>query len=96
MKPYSYEPAAEEELEDALARSADPSSFQRDVQEAIDSICKGIIVHRKVGRGNLRECVLSRLPYIIMYRDEPHEITIVAFAHKRRRRGYWKSRLKKS
>ena len=96
MKSYSYLPPAEQELEDALAVSRDPSAFRVDVQNAIDSICKGIIVHRKVGRGVTRECFLSRLPYSIVYQDETDSITVVAFAHKKRRRGYWKSRLKKS
>jgi len=96
MKAYRYLPPAERELEDALAVSRDPAAFRQDVQDAIDAICSGIIVHRKLGRGITRECFLSRLPYSIVYQDEADSITIVAFAHKRRHRGYWKSRLKKS
>ena len=95
MKAVHTIPEAEAEYEDALAVSRDPAAFRRDVNDAFEAICKGYVVHRKVGRGVFRECFLSRLPYSIVYEDEADSITIVAFAHKRRRRGDWKSRLKK-
>lgn len=41
----------------------------------------------------LRRCVLRRFPYAIIYRASPAEIVIVAYAHQRRRPGYWRSRL---
>jgi hypothetical protein len=96
MKVLHSIPDAEEEYEAALAVSRDPTAFRKDVNDALDAILKGIIVHRKVGRGITRECFLSRLPYSIVYQDEADSITVVAFAHKSRRRGYWKTRLKKS
>lgn len=42
----------------------------------------------------LRRYVLRRFPYAIIYRGGPEEIVIVAYAHQRRRPGYWRSRLR--
>jgi toxin ParE1/3/4 len=35
---------------------------------------------------------LNRFPYIIYYREFPDHIWIAAFAHEKRRPGYWKRR----
>ena len=97
MKSIRFYAEAKIEYDGALAASPDPRSFQRDVDDALSAIASGIIVHRSVARsGTVRECVLSRLPYSIVYLDETDSIRPVAFAHKKRSRGYWKSRLKKS
>jgi plasmid stabilization system protein ParE len=37
---------------------------------------------------------LRRYPYIVVFREAPHEILVVAVAHERRRAGYWKDRLR--
>ncbi len=42
---------------------------------------------------DLRRCVLSELPYTIVYVDHGDEIVVVAIAHTRREPGYWRSRL---
>lgn len=42
----------------------------------------------------LRRCLLRRFPYAIIYRVSAEEIVIVAYAHQRRRPGYWRSRLR--
>ena len=96
MKTIRSFPEAEIEFDHALSASPDPLAFRRDVDLALDGICRGVITHRNIGRSRLRECVLARLPYLIVYLDEDNEIVVVAFAHKKRRRGYWKSRLKPS
>jgi plasmid stabilization system protein ParE len=97
MKVIRSLPEADQEYDDALAASVEPDAFRQEVNDALNAIARGIIVHRTIGRsGNIRECMLSRLPYSIVYRDEPDTIRIVAFPHKKRRRGYWKSRVKKS
>ena len=40
-----------------------------------------------------RRCVLLKFPYSIIYRASEARITIFAFAHAKRRPGYWKDRL---
>ncbi|OGA13510.1 MAG: hypothetical protein A3H32_06905 [Betaproteobacteria bacterium RIFCSPLOWO2_02_FULL_63_19] len=42
----------------------------------------------------LRRYVLRRFPYTIIYRADPEEIVIVAYAHQRRRPGFWRNRLR--
>jgi hypothetical protein len=97
MKAVRFDAEAKIEYDGALAASPDPRSFQRKVDDALSAIARGFIVHRSVARsGIVRECVLSHLPYSIVYLDEPDTIRIVAFVHKKRRRGYWKPRLKPS
>jgi plasmid stabilization system protein ParE len=45
-----------------------------------------------VGNPNIRRLVVPRFPYQVVYRLDPHEIVILAFAHSRRRPGFWKRR----
>lgn len=42
---------------------------------------------------NTRKWPLHIFPYMVVYRDEPERIVIVAVAHGSRRPGYWLSRL---
>jgi hypothetical protein len=39
-----------------------------------------------------RRVPLNRFPYTVVYRETEIEIQIVAFAHNRRKPGYWSSR----
>ena len=39
-----------------------------------------------------RRLLVPRFPYQIVYRVRPDEIVVVAFAHLKRRPGYWKHR----
>ncbi len=43
---------------------------------------------------DLRRILLKRFPYAIIYRVRAEEIVIIAYAHLRRRPGYWRSRLR--
>jgi toxin ParE1/3/4 len=40
-----------------------------------------------------RKFLLHRFPFVIVYREFPSKVQIVAIAHARRRPGYWLSRL---
>jgi len=44
--------------------------------------------------GGLRRYSLHRFPYALIYSPGPGEILILAYAHQRRRPGYWKDRLR--
>jgi len=37
-----------------------------------------------------RYFALSRFPYRIVFTREGHDVVIIAFAHRRRRPGYWR------
>lgn len=43
--------------------------------------------------GNMRGFPLHRYPYTIVYRADSDEILIVAYAHFKRRPGYWRDRI---
>jgi toxin ParE1/3/4 len=89
---YHYE--ADEELDWAMRQSERPKEFREEYQNAVELITSyleiGSIVLKK---HNIREFILPRLPYRIVYQVIDDEIFIVAIAHLKRRSRYWKSRL---
>jgi plasmid stabilization system protein ParE len=42
--------------------------------------------------GETRKFVLRRFPFLVIYRELPEVIQVLAIAHAHRRPGYWKSR----
>ena len=46
-----------------------------------------------VGKHDTRRYVMSRFPFVIHYIDMPDRLWIVAFAHAKRKPGYWIKRL---
>ncbi|HEY2909257.1 MAG TPA: hypothetical protein VGI99_03375 [Gemmataceae bacterium] len=86
-------PEAKGEFEEALTRSFDPNAFQTKVDSALQEIVSGIIVYPLFEPTIARECPLPRLPYSMIYTDENQGIRVIAFAHHKRRPGYWKYRL---
>ena len=45
------------------------------------------------GKRGTRRYVMSRFPFVIHYIDMPNKLWIVAFAHAKRKPGYWAKRL---
>lgn len=95
MKAVIWEPIALQEFDDAAAVSRDPAEFRRAVNEALEDVANGRVVHAAVARSHARRCVLTALPYSIIYVESDDEIRVWAFPHHRRKPGYWKSRLPK-
>jgi hypothetical protein len=93
VTPIDWDPAARAEFDEALARSSDTPAFLADVDATLAALASGLLSAARVPRTPCRECVMTRLPYRIVYMDPPALIRIVAFAHTSRRLGYWKSRL---
>lgn len=93
MKVVGFVPEAQDEYDNALTVSRNPSEFRRVVDEAMQKVAYGIITHVAIRRTPCRECILTPLPYSIIYTDSDTEIRVIALAHHKRRRGYWKSRL---
>jgi hypothetical protein len=96
VKTYGFTPDAQDELDHALAVSLDPVEFRRVVEEALRDIASGVIVHAAVPRSPCRQCVLTAVPYSIIYTETDDEIRVWAFPHHRRKPGYWKRRLPKN
>ncbi|HEY1190881.1 MAG TPA: hypothetical protein VGE74_24835 [Gemmata sp.] len=95
MRPISWDPAALQEFDAALAVSRDATALQVAVDEALQDIASGRITHAPLPRAPARGCVLSRLPYSIVYTETATEIRVIAFPHSSRKPGYWKNRLPK-
>lgn len=95
MKVISYFAEALVEIQDALDHSPKPTVFRREIDEALNDIASGLMTHAKIPRSQLQECILLGYPYSIIYHELTDEIRVVAFAHHKRRRGYWKPRLRK-
>ncbi len=88
--------AAESDLDDALSYYADidrglAEALLREVVSAKNGIARFPDAWRQLG-GGLRSYALHRFPYSIVYRAGHDEILIVAYAHFKRRPGYWKNR----
>jgi plasmid stabilization system protein ParE len=69
----------------------------RDLFRAVYSAVESIAVHPRKGDPALdapefRRVLVARFPYQVVYRVDAKEIVIVAFAHLRRRPGFWKHR----
>jgi len=95
-----YQPEAELELTEAAVHLAESSGRvelgERLLEEAI--VTERLIAERlrawsPMGSKKFRRSLLSRFPYQIVYRVEGDTIRIYAFAHVKRRPGYWNKRL---
>ena len=93
----SYEPAAREEVVEALswyvnvAGAAIADSLERELDAAVRLLMR----LPRLGRRGPRESRSLRLhgfPYTLHYRIDGELIRILAVAHQSRRPGYWRSR----
>ena len=92
-----YDPAAAQELQDAIDYYAAISQrlsgrLLDDVEATVGRIEQMPHAWPPVRRG-LRRCLLSIFPYQIIYRIEGETIRVLAVAHHRRRPGYWRKRI---
>lgn len=68
------------------------ASFLDAVEEAIDKLSADPEAYQLVGN-QIRQKLLQRFPFSILYAVQDNRIRIVAVAHHKRRPGYWRSRL---
>ena len=91
-------PPASDELPDAVRwyegrrRGLGAESF-----DAVSATMALIEARPEIGESlpsdlSIRRVLVPRFPYQLVYRLSPTEITIVAFAHLKRRPNYWKRR----
>jgi len=67
------------------------SDFLDDVQRVVETLREHPKLGRAVGQG-LRQVLLHRFPFSLIYSTETDAILVIAVAHQRRRPGYWKDR----
>ena len=69
-----------------------------DIQAAIDLISShpaiGEAIHRLRVRETVRRVPLRHFPFLLVYREHPDHLEIVALAHTSRKPRYWRRRLK--
>jgi plasmid stabilization system protein ParE len=98
MAGFSVEvhPAARAELQAAFDWyfERNPAAARAFIRE-IDAAVAAISDNPSMWSSYIERCrryVLRRFPFSVVYRTTGSEISIVAFAHGRRRPGYWQSR----
>ncbi len=67
-------------------------SFLDAVHDAVDKVLLEPEAYERVG-DELRQKLVKRFPYSLLYAIDGEQIRIVAVAHQKRRPGYWRSRL---
>jgi plasmid stabilization system protein ParE len=90
-------PAALEEAEAATGWYAERSRraaqrFLNELGRAIEQVSEHPEQHPAFVFGT-RRIVLSKFPYVIVFRETATAVQIVAIAHGRRRPGYWRNRV---
>jgi plasmid stabilization system protein ParE len=66
--------------------------FRREVRSALRRIAQSPTVYQPYLR-DTRWCRLRRFPYLIIFRENEHEIKVVAVPHERQHEGYWIGRV---
>ena len=93
LKALRYEPEATEEMQSGRDDSSDPKAFDEELFSALDLLASCKVMGGRIGPKSFRQWILPRLPYSLIYRDRDGEIRVFAFAHHKRRPGYWRDRL---
>jgi toxin ParE1/3/4 len=69
-----------------------------EIEAAIDLISShseiGEAVRRVRARGTVRRVPLRHFPFLLVYREHPDYLEIVALAHTSRKPNYWRARLR--
>ena len=95
-KAVGFHPEAADEAEAAIAwyrqRSTKAAAaFLREIENALEAIAENPERWPAFGPPT-RKYLLRRFPFLIVYRELPEAIQVLAVAHGRRRPGYWKHR----
>jgi len=95
-KPVEFHPEALAEAEAALAWYRERSfraaeAFAVDLAKAVATISEAPQRWLMFEAG-CRRFPLRRFPYLVIYREKPLSIEVLAVAHGRRRPGYWRTR----
>ena len=93
MQAIRFHSLAKLEINEARNRSRMVTRFVKELEDRIELIRLETMKFSGMLRG-ARQTILPRLPYSIIYMDEPTEIFIVAYSHYKKKPGYWKRRLK--
>lgn len=95
---YRFHPLAEAEHYEAIqfyeSRSAGLGrDYLSEFEQLMDNVVEAPHRCRIERKPDVRRATLRRFPYKVVYREFEAHIQILAVSHKRRRPGYWASRL---
>lgn len=98
MKPVTFHPDAEVELDDATQRYEGAVvglglDFQDEAARVLEMAQRLPDLGSPYARTNARILRLRRFPYLVYYVNREHDIFVCAIAHNSRRPGYWTNRL---
>jgi hypothetical protein len=91
---HRFTQEAEHELDVALTWSPQPDELDMAVGIAIATILGTPSIAHRFPRTRARQFILPRFPYSLIYAEEAGEVVIDAFAHHKRKPGYWRHRLR--
>ena len=97
MKCLSFHPEAQIEMvESAKYYEAEQSGLGKRFLEAIRTSIYKVRLFPSIYQrldGEVRRCCVERFPFGVVFREEDHEIQIIAVVHFKRDPDYWKKRL---
>lgn len=93
-----FHPEATQELADAAdwyLRQSEQTArrFAVAIENALEKI-EADPLRFAIVRADCRSCSAERFPYQVVFRVDPHRISIIAVAHAKRRPGYWHERVR--
>lgn len=95
---YEFHPEAEQEFYEAAIRyQSDVPALGRRFRDEVERVIQLLLQHPEMGASvdeNLRQFVLRRFPFSVVYAVIVDRIYIVAIAHGRRESRYWRARVK--
>ena len=97
MKPVQFHPEAEVEADGAFEWYWERSEaaawrFDNELRAAFSAVRKNPRTGAPYLRGT-RKLMLPTYPYLVVFRELPRKIEIIAVAHAKRRPGYWAKRI---
>lgn len=102
-KPVVLGEEAERELAAAVDWYQEQAGLGADLLIAVRAVAERIsqrpggfqLVSGVSPRLGVRRCVMGAFPYALVFVELPDVLHVVAFAHLKRRPGYWRSRVRK-
>ena len=94
FRPEAEAEAAEARLWYEQRSDQAAAGFVRQLRAAFDAIAAGPAGYSFYAKPlSMRSYMLKTYPYLVLYRERDEDVEVIAVAHVRRRRGYWKDRL---
>ena len=76
-----------------LVRPGYGEKFRDAVKEIMAKVCANPSAFTPKRRGVCKACFKSPFPYAVYYYEREEDIVVLAYAHEKRRPGYWRYRL---